>query len=573
METKDIVLKLYSEGYSVIPSGWGDKGKAPAMKSWTPYQRNLPTKDKLNQWLRRGQSLWGVVTGQVSDVVVVDIDPGADSSIMEGLKPHIRTPSGWYHYWFKYPEHKVKTAVGILPHIDIRADGGFANVVGKNPVLGGEYTVEIMPSRDKLYPWESLPEQIREAIDGVNPIDDEPASGDLKGVVSVLDGVPEGQRDDALFRYACRLVGQGMSKAEATILIKKAASRCTPPFPEKEAIAKVESAYKYEKEPPQIISARELVDRELPELKFALPGLLPEGLTILAGKPKAGKSWFALQAAYSVALGKNLMDGSQIEQGHALMLALEDGQLRLQYRIRKLNGADCVVESIRVEGGHRFIHVDIGEDVPDELDLAVSWPTIDNGGIEALEGYLDKHPDTRLIVIDIIKRIQKKKGKGAAYDEDYDSIQPLQKIATERRVAILGVHHVRKAISDDPLDMVSDTFGLTGGADNILVMKRETENDFRLSVQGRDIEARELAMRFEGCLWKLLGDAGDYFISEERAEILDCIQNKSLTPKEIQEITSKHGATVRGLLFKMVKAGQVNKDKDGRYSAKKPGSA
>ena len=119
---------------------------------------------------------------------------------------------------------------------------------------------------------------------------------------------------------------------------------CRPPLSEKECVdtwekslakwAKKESEQKAAPEAPRIISARELNGLEFPPLKFAIPGMIPEGLTILAGKPKSGKSWLALQAAYSVALGKNLMDGSQIEQGQALVLGLEAGQRRLQDRIR-----------------------------------------------------------------------------------------------------------------------------------------------------------------------------------------------------------------------------------------------
>jgi hypothetical protein len=287
------------------------------------------------------------------------------------------------------------------------------------------------------------------------------------------------------------------------------------------------------------------------------------------GKPKQGKSWFALQAAYSVALGKNLLNGSQIEQGLALVLGLEDGQRRLQSRIRKLNGSDCFLKIINEEG-NLLIKGNLGEDIPDGLDLAVSWPKIEEGGIEELEKYLDSHPETRLIVVDIIKRIQKKKGKGTTYDEDYQSIQPLQELATRRRVAILGVHHVRKALSDDPLDMVSGTFGLTGGVDNILVMQRE-DDDFRLSVQGRDIEASEWAIRFEDCLWRLLGNAGDYFISEEREEILGCLTAEGRTPKEIAELLGKgeRRATIRGLLAKMLRDGQLSRDSKGRYSTRK----
>ncbi|MEW6265655.1 MAG: primase C-terminal domain-containing protein [Thermodesulfobacteriota bacterium] len=69
-------------------------------------------------------------------------------------------------------------------------------------------------------------------VRGINPAD-------------VLKGVPEGQRDETLFKYACRLRAQGRAREEATVLILEAARNCQPPFPEAEALAKIESAWKY----------------------------------------------------------------------------------------------------------------------------------------------------------------------------------------------------------------------------------------------------------------------------------------------------------------------------------------
>ena len=127
--TRDIVLTLHQEGYSVIPSGRGAEGKAPAV-SWADYQEKQPTLEQLRGWLfRLAAKLWGIVTGKRSGVVVVDEDEGADLSIMGGLEPHIDTPHG-HHFWFVYPGYHVKTCAGILPGIDIRGDGGFANFGG-----------------------------------------------------------------------------------------------------------------------------------------------------------------------------------------------------------------------------------------------------------------------------------------------------------------------------------------------------------------------------------------------------------------------------------------------------------
>jgi hypothetical protein len=61
---------------------------------------------------------------------------------------------------------------------------------------------------------------------------------------SVLKGVPEGQRDEWLFRYACRLRAKNMGREEAETLVSIAARNCEPPFPTQEALSKVDQAWK-----------------------------------------------------------------------------------------------------------------------------------------------------------------------------------------------------------------------------------------------------------------------------------------------------------------------------------------
>ncbi len=568
---RDVVLRLHQEGYAMIPSGKGTEGKSPSV-SWKAYQKKLPSEEEIRAWMRlRKPVLWGLVTGEVSQVVIVDSDPGADPTIMDGLEPHVKTPRGGSHYWFEHPGHHVKTCAGVLPGIDIRGDGGFANVVGVNPMNGGKYTIEIMPTRDSLYPWDRMPKAILEAMgEGQQPEVKTDERGEL---------IPEGNRNSWLFRRASGYRANGDSEELIFQKVKiDYEQRCfhDPPMSDKELMACCHSAARYEPEQKaapatlRIISARDLMEKEFPPLIFAIPGIIPEGLTLLAGKPKAGKSWLALQFAYSVALGKNLMDGSQIERGSALVLGLEDGERRLKARLGKVNSADCVLKVMRAEGGGIHIIGNIGE-VPDGIDLTTTWPRIGSGGIEELEKYLDEHPDVRLVVIDTIKRFTKKKGKGTAYDEDYDSVQPLQELAMRKKIPILAVCHIRKAVSDDPLDMVSGTFGLTGGVDNILVLQREGGNEFRLSIIGRDIESHELALMFgDNCMWTLLGDADIYFVSEAREKILGCLMDfGSMMPKEIASSTGENPNTIRNLLAKMLRDGQVKKDASGKYSTTK----
>src|SRR5215212_685192 len=87
--------------------------------------------------------------------------------------------------------------------------------------------------------------------------------------------------------------------------------------------------------PPTTMSATELMRLELPPVKWAVPGVLPEGVAILAGKPKMGKSWLALGLCVAVAAGGRALGKIPVEQGAALYLGLEDQKRRLQRRLKK----------------------------------------------------------------------------------------------------------------------------------------------------------------------------------------------------------------------------------------------
>src|SRR5207249_4395037 len=87
---------------------------------------------------------------------------------------------------------------------------------------------------------------------------------------------------------------------------------------------------------PTIIEARQLLEAELRDPNFAVPGILPEGLTLLAGKPKTGKSWFAFGNAIAVASGGRALGCIPVDRGDVLYLALEDTQRRLQQRLKAI---------------------------------------------------------------------------------------------------------------------------------------------------------------------------------------------------------------------------------------------
>jgi AAA domain len=88
----------------------------------------------------------------------------------------------------------------------------------------------------------------------------------------------------------------------------------------------------------QLMDPQLLCDQRFSEVKYVVPELIPEGVTLLASRPKVGKSWLLLQITTAVANGTTaLVENDQPIQGDVLYQALEDNQRRLQRRLTNLD--------------------------------------------------------------------------------------------------------------------------------------------------------------------------------------------------------------------------------------------
>jgi len=186
------------------------------------------------------------------------------------------------------------------------------------------------------------------------------------------------------------------------------------------------------------------------------------------------------------------------------------------------------------------------------LHFVTEWPRLHTGGVERLDGWLSDHPDARLVIIDTLEKVRPHTATldRNLYTADYlvgDRLTPLSK---QHAVALLVVHHTRKAVADDPLDLVSGTLGLTGGVDGVMVLRRQRgQADAFLYVTGKDIEEeQDYALNWDAktTTWAIKGDAGDYAGSDERLAIVELLRQQGpLNSKEIAE-RLEAGAAGRG---------------------------
>lgn len=214
----------------------------------------------------------------------------------------------------------------------------------------------------------------------------------------------------------------------------------------------------------------ELLSASFPEPVWVVPGLVPEGLTILAGRPKLGKSWLALQIAFAKACGGMVL-GRPVAAGKVLYLALEDGARRLQNRMRE--------QEWTTEAAENTVFI-----------LA-----------ETLDGFerLLAHEQPDFCVVDTFAKLVQ--GSGLDHDnatQNTDVWGRLHTLAQTTGTALLVVEHHKKAFAGDG---VSDILGSTAKgavADTIIGLYRERgKPDARLVVTGRDLEDDEMIVHFD----------------------------------------------------------------------------
>ena len=262
----------------------GSVGKHPRLKHGLK-DATADVKQVRVWWKRWPDANIGVVTGPASGLWVLDVDGSVGVANIKALNEHfgelppapVQQTGGGYHIIFAFPAGgDFHNKASFVPHLDVRADGGYIVVAPSLHRSGRRYkwVRDVNMDKPPLPPaWLlDLAEgrlDLTELSQRVDLLIDKPPAGDdghggsvpvgnipRVGVQAaaklqpidparVLHGVAEGQRDAMLFRYACRLRTQGVPRADAEALVLIAAGNCDPPFPEREAKAKVESAWRY----------------------------------------------------------------------------------------------------------------------------------------------------------------------------------------------------------------------------------------------------------------------------------------------------------------------------------------
>jgi hypothetical protein len=460
----------------------------------------------------------------------VDLDGAPIEPVLSAiLRPQVvlETSSGKFHaYWVVKP--------GITPQAFTVYQKALAEIFGGDRVVSNPSRVMRLPGfyHQKNEPYLS---KICRLEDHIPPYDPEDVikGFNLKRVselvpevkpmmVAPYEGgvIPNGQRDNTLIKRAACLRNAGLGYYQMLEILRGInKDYCEVPLPDRQVQKIAASAAKMdsyatqdlvppiEKKKPKYMTFQEVAELDDEGIKWAIPDLLPQGLTVLAGSPKMGKSWLVQQLSYSVAIGGVALGKFPTIQGSALHLALEDPVQRFRKRQEQQQGKGAIN--------------------PKDGYFANEWEPLPRG-IDDIREWCDTVKNPRLVIIDTLARFtgetDSNKG-GTLYNTEYKMMAHFHRLAVDYGISVLVVHHLRKADASDPMSLVSGSAGITGAADLVWVFFRKPErNEMRskLRAMGKDVgdTTYDLVWNEKCCQWR----CNDFTNEDESRGIRDDIK-------------------------------------------------
>ena len=245
-----------------------------------------------------------------------------------------------------------------------------------------------------------------------------------------------------------------------------------------------------------LISADTLFYQPLDHPKMLIDGILSNGLAILSGDSKIGKSWMVLWLCLKISQGEPVW-GLPTAKTDVIYLALEDNDWRIQQRMQ-----------------------DLVDEPPKNLHFGFSCGKLGAELEGQIKGVLEEYPATGLLFIDTLQMVRDNvSSRVNAYAQDYKDLSALKKIADDHKMCIFLVHHNRKEHDGSNVfnDMTGST-GIAGVADTCMVLRKEDRfgNDAVLSITGRDIEEKRLKLAMHKNVWEVTEALDTSALRQER---------------------------------------------------------
>lgn len=416
-------------------------GKHPLLSDWKAFQEEKVTHEQLNCWLDEFPgSNYAVITGKISDLVVIDIDgeTGAKSfkeHISEFPTTRISKTGKGYHLYYKYPirEKRVKNAVGIYDGIDVRADGGYVLIPPSSHISGRNYE---WINQDPLAKYKPI-----------IPIRQE--EGVKTQWAEILSkGAKKGQRNDTLSRLAGHFARMKMPYNEFLVIAEEWNEKCEPPLSREEILSTIDSIYGRE----GVSNAKTMEVVSLDKLMTSVYNIgwliqdiwIRENVGWIVGAAKTGKTWLGLDMGISIASGLPFLNTFEVKQeGPVLMVLEEDTAAQLQVRIGKVMYAKEISGRIEEDGENYKVYM------PKRLPI---YFMVHQGFMFESEKFEELEQKIKaikpvMVIFDPFFRMCQGFDEYRATDAMVNVLNPISRIRYENNCAMAVIHHSSKHAS------------------------------------------------------------------------------------------------------------------------------
>jgi hypothetical protein len=296
------------------------------------------------------------------------------------------------------------------------------------------------------------------------------------------------------------------------------------------------------------VDAAELLALSLPDPAFVCSPFVPEGLTLVAAPPKTGKTTLMRQLIHAANHGGDFL-GSSCRQADVLFLSLEEGVRLMRKKLVAMNIPAEELQGVRIE---------------------FDWPMAAEGVVKLREWLKARAPSNKppLVIIDSLARFRlPPSSKGNAFAEDYAAVKLLADLCKEfAGLSIVVLHHTTKARQDDPMAMISGTFGISAGIDSYIIMLRQTQA-FRLHAGGRlwDSDNQDFRLERVGGRWEFAGEWDNLLddVSPKQRAVLELLKGGTKTGKALEQATGQSASSLSHMLRDMARSGLVTKVSSG----------
>lgn len=300
---------------------------------------------------------------------------------------------------------------------------------------------------------------------------------------------------------------------------------------------KQEKQEKQERREFRMTPLRELLDEPAEEVCWVVDGMLPAaGLSMLAAKPKVGKSTLARNLALCVARGEDFL-GRGASAGAVLYFALEEKRSEVAAHFQRMGASD---ESILVHVG--------------------SAP---ENALREFGELLREHTPALAIVDPVLKMVRLR--DASDYAEVSAKLEPLLDLARETGAHILLTHHLGKNDRSDG-DAVLGSTALFGAVDTLIELRKRDQGRVAKSLQryGTDLPETVASLDESTGIVSAAGDLRDLQVQAAMEKVRDVLVGGQLTQKELRDEVEGNTALTSEALRRLFESGAVSRTGTGR---------